>query len=309
MSKFLGHGLLLLLSVLPATAIAQVQMGLPGMLYGGNVNPAGVETNVNLYNAVNFGGQVTSATFGWSAGPCPAAVKIKFFRPIPLGNPLLYFSFIAERGPFDVTQPVQTSHAAFPPVTQTVALEPAVSVAPGDVIAITNLTQCGGPTFAAQLPLPLPPFPSASFPVPGDATSTVGGSGNRRPGIFVTAAGPVSGLLLLDRFQVTVEATDPRTGRTTTGSANRISGAAGYFSLPDFTGDPSFPEITVKMVDATASPGFGGSFWFFHSPLTDVSYTLRVADLLNGRVRSYSSALPSAPGQLCGGVDTGAFIP
>jgi hypothetical protein len=61
------------------------------------------------------------------------------------------------------------------------------------------------------------------------------------------------------------------------------------------------------MVDATtAPPPFGGAFWFFHSSLTDVTYTLTVTDHQTGRVRTYSSAGSPA---FCGGADTNAFPP
>ena len=225
--------------------------------------------------------------------------------------PVSAYSFVTERGPFDVTEPVQTSQPAYPPVTQNVTLEPPVSVQPGDLIAITNLTQCGGPTFNAQLPGPapnvLPPAPSASFPVPGDVTSTVQVPATGRPGVFVYALGNVPGMFMLGRFQVTLDAQDSRSGRTTTGVPNAISATAGYFSLPDFTGDPTFPEVTVKMVDASFNPALGGTFWFFHAPLTDVLYTLTVKDLTTGALRSYPSVSSPSPGQLCGAVDTSAF--
>lgn len=116
----------------------------------------------------------------------------------------------------------------------------------------------------------------------------------------------VPGLLMLGRFEVTLDAQDPRTGRTTTGVANRISNAAGYFSLPDFTADASFPEVTVKMVDGSSNPALGGTFWFFHAPLTDVLYTLTVKDLRTGVSRPYSNGSRSSE-QLCGAVDTNAF--
>jgi hypothetical protein len=83
----------------------------------------------------------------------------------------------------------------------------------------------------------------------------------------------------------------------------------GYFSLPAFTGDPAFPEVVLKMADATGAPApFGGSFWVFHAPLTDVGYTLTITDQMRGTVRVYTNT-PSSPGQLCGGVDTSAFPP
>jgi hypothetical protein len=115
--------------------------------------------------------------------------------------------------------------------------------------------------------------------------------------------------LLNNRFRITLSATDPRTGRRATGRGVTQADAHGFFSFPDFTGDPEFPEVVVKMVDATLSaPPFGGSFWFFYSSLTDVTYTVTVTDQLTGRVRTYASS-PSSPGQLCGGVDTNAFPP
>ena len=311
MSRIACRAVLLSSLLFPAVAIGQPIYVGQQLLYGGNVSPTGVETNVNLYYPANLIGQVTRATFGWSNSPCPAAVKIKFFRPITPGNPISAFSFLTERGPFDVTQPLQTPSATTPPVTQTVPLDPPVDLQPGDIIAITNLTQCGGPTFNAQLPGPapsvLPPTVSASFPVPGDVAATVQVPATVRPGVFVYALGNVPGLFMLGRFQVTLEAQDPRTGRTTTGVPNSISATAGYFSLPDFTGDATFPEVTVKMVDASSNPALGGTFWFFHAPLTDVLYTLMVKDLTTGTLRSYPSATSPSPGQLCGAVDTSAF--
>jgi hypothetical protein len=116
--------------------------------------------------------------------------------------------------------------------------------------------------------------------------------------------------LLGDRFLVTLSAMDPRTGMTADGVPTPlgIGGRAGYFSLPAFTSDPTFPEVTVKMVDATGSPAFGGGFWFFHAPLTDVRYTLTVTDQRTGAVRMYSNG-SSGPGQICGSADTSAFSP
>jgi hypothetical protein len=123
----------------------------------------------------------------------------------------------------------------------------------------------------------------------------------------ILAATDSDGLVLLGgRFSVGLFATDPRTGAISVGVQNTLGDTAGYFSLPDFTGDPTFPEVTVKMVDATGSPALGGDFWFFHAPLTDVQYTLTVTDQTTGTVKTYSNSSGS-PGQLCGGVDTSAF--
>ena len=89
-------------------------------------------------------------------------------------------------------------------------------------------------------------------------------------------------------FERPSSATDPRTGRTADGTASPKGDRFGYFSLPSFTGDPSFPEIFVKMADATAQPG--GYFWVFHTGLTDLDYTLTVTDQVTGR----SGPIPAA---------------
>ena len=106
--------------------------------------------------------------------------------------------------------------------------------------------------------------------------------------------------LLGDRFRVTLSATHARTGRVTTGSAIAQGDRFGYFSLPDFTGDANLPEVCVKMVDATS---FNGNFWFFHTSLTSVSYTLTVTDSVTGAVETYENGAS----HFCGGSDTTAF--
>lgn len=113
--------------------------------------------------------------------------------------------------------------------------------------------------------------------------------------------------LLGSRFGFTLAAQDTRTGVAVAGHAVPQTDRFGYFSLPDLTGDSQFPEVAIKMVDATlAPPPFGGAFWVFYSPLPDVPYTLAVTDQTTGAVKIYSST-PSGPGQLCGGADTNAF--
>jgi hypothetical protein len=133
------------------------------------------------------------------------------------------------------------------------------------------------------------------FPVGGgeNAAST------RKASELPAGTGP-SLMLLGGRFEVTLSATDPaRNNRTSTGSAIPWNDRAGYFSLPDFTGDPSFPEIFVKMVDFTS---ISGKFWFFYTGLTHLPYTLTVTDHVTGLVRTYDSA-----GPFCGAADTSAF--
>jgi hypothetical protein len=103
-------------------------------------------------------------------------------------------------------------------------------------------------------------------------------------------------------------ATNPRNHATATGAPVRLANGAGYFALPGLTGDATFPEVTVKMTDATGVPSLGGTFWFFHAPLTDVDYVLTVTDQQKHVTRTYASSR-SASGELCGSADTSAFFP
>ena len=293
----------------PASA-QTVTMGL-SLANGGNVNPPGVETILAM-NGARSDGRITTASFGWSATPCPAAVKIKFFRPSVLlpfdARPP--FAFVTERGPFDVTAPLaDICCRSLPQIIQTVTLSPPVEVHAGDLVAVTNLTTCGGPVYALWNLLAPPPLGS-SFTVPGDVTSTVtDGIFTQYINLTASGTGPALGLLS-DIFLVTLTARDPRTGTTADGVPNLlgVGGRAGYFSLPAFTGDSTFPEVMVKMVDASREPSLGGTFWFFHAPLTDVQYTLTVKDQRTGAIKTYSNTSAS-PGQLCGAADTSAFHP
>jgi len=107
--------------------------------------------------------------------------------------------------------------------------------------------------------------------------------------------------LLGGRFRVQTQASDSRTGRLATGHAVAETDGFGYFSLPDFTGDPSLPEILLKMLDA-GSPW--NADWVFYGGLTDLDYVLTITDLLTGETRSYENDPDHA---LCGGADTSAF--
>jgi hypothetical protein len=120
--------------------------------------------------------------------------------------------------------------------------------------------------------------------------------------VSVVSASTLS--LLGGRFRARLRATDPRTSRTVEGEAILRADGFGYFSLPGFTGDPTFPEVFVKMTDGTALPG--RSFWVFHSGLTDVEYTLTVTDTVTGDVRTYRRGAPGGAA-LCGEADTSAF--
>jgi hypothetical protein len=249
-------------------------------------------TVINLVSPAARDGLVTSATFEWSTAPCPASAKIKFYHLYQQFHVWTY-AYLGERGPFDVLQALQT-----------VVLDPPFAVRAGDLVAIAGVTSCGGPVkgdAGVSILLSGDNVSGASFgPFPPGSDSPVL--------VEATGLGVGAGLNLLNgRFRVTLVATDPRTGRITVGQGVSQLGRYGYFSLPDFTGDPYFPEVVVKIVDATsAPPPFGGAFWFFYSSLTDVQYTLTVVDQVEGRIRTYSSS-PTEPGRLCGGADTNAF--
>jgi photosystem II stability/assembly factor-like uncharacterized protein len=105
--------------------------------------------------------------------------------------------------------------------------------------------------------------------------------------------------LLNGRFTITLEARHPRSGAITGGQIILAGNSFGVFSLPGITGDPQFPEVVVKMVDARS---FAGRFWFFQTGLTSLDYTLTVTDSVTGAVRTYVGATP-----FCGIADTDAF--
>ena len=107
--------------------------------------------------------------------------------------------------------------------------------------------------------------------------------------------------LLGSRFRVDLAALAPNTGAGIRALAGAGDEQAGYFSFPELTGDPTLPEVLVKMVDATSLPG--GDFWIFYGSLTSASYTLTVTDTTTGLVREYDGV------SLCGGTDASNFVP
>ena len=281
-----------------ATSLAQPMtvgtLGTPTGTFGSGV------TVLDLSLPATRDEYLTTATFRWAAAPCAASVKIKVvsqaveFR----GSPQYRLVLVDERGPFDVLQ-----------TTQTVALVPPLFFFRGSMIAIAGVTSCGGPVSGeARAP------PGGSLVLQGDWITTTTGvspvpfAPSTSLSVLVQASDD-SLVLLKNRFRVTLAATDPRTGRTTTGRGTSQGDRYGFFSLPDFSGAPYSPEVVVKMADATGlAPPFGGSYWFFYSSLTDVQYTLTVTDQLTGKVRTYSK-ITGGSGLLCGGADTSAFLP
>ncbi len=112
-------------------------------------------------------------------------------------------------------------------------------------------------------------------------------------------AGAAGLSLLGGRFSVTLDAHRPGSEAIIHGTAMASGDQFGFFSLPEVSGDPQFPEVVVKMIDGRP---VNGNFWFFHTGLTSLDYTLTVTDSVTGEVQTYESATP-----FCGGADTRAF--
>ena len=106
--------------------------------------------------------------------------------------------------------------------------------------------------------------------------------------------------LLSGRFRLTLEADDPRTGTPIAGVAIPQGDRFGYFSLPALTGDATFPEVFVKMLDARSLPD--ADFWLFQAGITGLPYRLTVTDTVSGASKMYRND-PSDPTRLCGSSD------
>ena len=103
-------------------------------------------------------------------------------------------------------------------------------------------------------------------------------------------------------FDVTLSATDPRTGATGQGQVISQTDIYGLFSIPDITGNAGNPEVIVKMVDAS---GIGQSYWVFFGALTDLTYTLTVTEVATGHTKTYHNAQVGST--VCGQFDTSGF--
>jgi photosystem II stability/assembly factor-like uncharacterized protein len=162
---------------------------------------------------------------------------------------------------------------------------------------------------------PLPILPSMdvraiALDAPGQVLHAATGSGVYETALtaegpsFPCQPSPDALCVLGSRFRVRARAWDPRTARFTTGHAVGETDSYGYFSLPEFTGDASLPEVLVKMVDAEVPPW--NADWVFHGGLTDLWYVLTITDTVTGETRSYENS-PDQGG--CGGADISAFPP
>ena len=104
-----------------------------------------------------------------------------------------------------------------------------------------------------------------------------------------------------NRFTVTLFAKDPRNpSKTGPGQSIVKTDLFGYFSIPALTGNPTNPEVFVKILDGRP---VNGNFWVFWGGLTDLEYTLTVTDATAGKTETYFK-----PGKVSqGGADTSAF--
>jgi len=107
--------------------------------------------------------------------------------------------------------------------------------------------------------------------------------------------------LLGSRFRADLVSVIPGSLQPFCARAAFLTDRFGYFSFPNLTGDPTLPEVFVKMVDATAIPGAG--YWVFFSALTHLPYSLRVTDTETGVTRVYDGEA------FAGGADTSGFPP
>jgi hypothetical protein len=235
---------------LTAVAAAQtVNMGSPPYFYDEHegVVTVGEQTFVDLTRPASASGTIATAWLGWSASPCPAAVKIKVLR-----RKAEMLLFVAERGPFDVI----TNEFGFTSVT----LEPPIEVSQGDLIGLSRVSDCFGPLIYPNLsPGPHDQRPTEGLArFDGDLTSDVAFSAGdiEAAGFFlgVSASGPateqVASVLPVagstpgafsSYFRTAVQLSNPWSQSI---SGRLVFHAAGATSSPD---DPSLP-FTVDPV-------------------------------------------------------------
>lgn len=158
---------------------------------------------------------------------------------------------------------------------------------------------CGGADTSAFRRAPSG-VPTESMPSSGASHSS--GELVESSGASSSQPGCGSSILCLGngRFTVQLAATDPRTGKTSSGTPIPQNDMFGFFSLPDLTGNARNPEVFVKVLDGR---GINGRFWVFYGGLTDLQLTLTVSDGESGAVQVYTKL----PYSVCGGADTSAF--
>jgi PKD repeat protein len=110
-------------------------------------------------------------------------------------------------------------------------------------------------------------------------------------------------LIAAHPFDVSLHATDPRTGTQGEGQVIAQNDIFGIFSIPAITGNAGNPEVIVKMVDAS---GIGANYWVFYAALTDLNYTLAVKETATTITKSYNDARIGTT--VCGKFDTSGFL-
>ena len=120
--------------------------------------------------------------------------------------------------------------------------------------------------------------------------------------LLAVTAGDTLRLISAHPFDVTLTATDPRTGAAGPGQVISQNDIYGIFSIPDITGNAGNPEVIVKMVDAS---GIGQGYWVFYNALTDLHYAMVVKEVATGNTRTYNDAKVGTT--VCGKFDTSAF--
>jgi plastocyanin len=110
-------------------------------------------------------------------------------------------------------------------------------------------------------------------------------------------------LIAAHPFDISLSATDPRTGTSGQGQVIAHNDIFGIFSIPTITGNAGNPEVIVKMVDAS---GIGQNYWVFYAALTDLTYTLAVKETATGNTKSFNDARIGTT--VCGKFDTSGFL-
>jgi len=103
--------------------------------------------------------------------------------------------------------------------------------------------------------------------------------------------------LLGGRFRVSVDwrLRNGTTGRGVAVPQSDVTGTFWFFG-------PQNIELVVKALDGRV---LNNRFWFFYGALSDVQYTITVADTVTGARKRYRNPV----GNLCGKGDTNAFVP
>ena len=156
-----------------------------------------------------------------------------------------------------------------------------------------------GTTSSSANPVHAYAFPGV-YPVTLTVSSSRGSAQSSR--ILSVTESNVLRLIGSHPFDVTLTATDPRTGVTGQGQVISQNDIYGIFSIPDITGNAGNPEVIVKMVDAT---GIGQNYWVFYGALTDLNYTLSVREVATGTTKTYNDARIGTT--VCGKFDTSGF--